>query len=221
MIIKVDGVSYIRHSALFEIEINPLILCPFNNGMIPIHLRKLNYAQIKSCGDFSLIEAASDLLAGKRKVTDGEMLNYAETQNKIIKTALVSPSYDELMEINDMDPLRKNTKKELIEIEKIMNDMDPGPKKSRMKNKMNTIKLQLATGLPANFITWVVSYALGTSDSDINIVTLDMLFESATLAKLGNDNPCDHLTGNFTDFNKEDINNRAWIEYFKRTKKDK
>jgi len=72
--------------------------------------------------------------------------------------------------------------------------------------------------LPADFVSYIVSYALKVDESDIKLISEDMLFEAADMAKRGHDNPADHMQGNFTDFNREDINKRAWVVYFQRMK---
>ena len=40
-----------------------------------------------------------------------------------------------------------------------------------------------------------------------------MLLEAAILATNGKDNPADHLTGVYTDIQRDDINKCAWIVY--------
>ena len=40
-----------------------------------------------------------------------------------------------------------------------------------------------------------------------------MLFHAAIKAVNGHNNPSDHISGIFTDFHKDDINNYAWIIY--------
>jgi len=64
-----------------------------------------------------------------------------------------------------------------------------------------------------------MSFALQQDNSDIKDVSEDMLFSAAIKATKGHDNPADHLPGNFTDFNREDINDRAWSIYHIRTAK--
>lgn len=206
-----DGESYVRLAALYEDEIEPLLMLPFNGATLPAKVRRLNHAQIEECGDFSLLELTGDIASGKNKITPAQMINYAETQYQLLKTALISPSYDELMAINEKDELRVNAESELLEIEKTISSLPNGPKKSKLRGKLDLLTLQCRYLLPSDFVSHVVSFALRIEDTDIKRVSEDMLYKAAILANKGNDNPSDHIHGNFTDFNREDINSRAWI----------
>jgi len=221
LIIEKDGESYIRLSAFFEKEIYPAIMVPFFGAIVPVVVRKLTHAQIKACGDFSLIETVNDIIARDRKLSVREMINYGEMQYSILKKALVSPTYDQIMSINKADELRINAEKEIEEIDELIDSLPIGPKRSRLEKERDTLRLQLEFLPPHDFVGTVIAYALGVNESDIKEITEDMLYEAANLAKLGHDNPSNHIHGTFSEFNKEDINNRAWCIYFERQKKDK
>ena len=75
--------------------------------------------------------------------------------------------------------------------------------------------------LPKDFLSTITCYALGIEKSDIKEVTTNALMNAAVMAKMGNDNPSDHLKGLFTDYMKDDINKRAWILFQEKNKKDK
>lgn len=220
VIIEKDGESYIRLSAFLEKEIYPAIMVPFFGAIVPVIVRKLTHAQIKACGDFSLIETVNDIIARDRKLSVREMINYGEMQYSILKKALVSPTYDQIMSLNKADELRKVDEKELEEVDKLIDSLPIGPKRSRLEKERDTLRLQLDFLLPHDFVGTVIAYTLGVNESDIKEITEDMLYEAACLAKLGHDNPCDHIHGNFWPSHKEDINNRSWLIHFERQRKE-
>jgi hypothetical protein len=220
MIIEHEGESYIKLSALYDAVQKPVIMAPFLGVMLPVVVRRLSQVQIRACGDFSLIETISDIIAKSDKKSSVEdMVKYAEVQYEVVKRSLVSPTYDEIMSLNEYDVLRKNTEKELKELEDILNDMGNSSEKTKLMVDYNTAMMNSKFLLPIDFVAFITSYALRVDESDIKEVTEDMLFEAAFKATKGHDNPSDHLHGLFSDFNKEDINNRAWIIYYERNKK--
>ncbi len=221
MIKEIDGESYIRLSDLYNAVKYPLMFAPFYGSLQPVILRRLTYAQIRSCGDFSLIETTQDILQAKtRKLTTKEIADYLELQYKIIKKSLINPTYDEILGLSKYDLLRINAEKELVELENIINEMADGIGKRELLEKYYIVKSNSQYLLPEDFISFIMKYALQQDDSDIKDVTEDMLYEAAIRAKNGSGNPSDHLPGNFTEFNKVDINNRAWIIFHKRTAKN-
>lgn len=220
MIIEQDGKFLVELSSLFEAEQKPAIMAPFFGVYLPVIVRRLTHVQIRACGDFSLIETVADTLTNKnKKVSVSDMVKYAELQHKLLKKSLVSPTYDEIMGLNEFDVLRLEAVKELDELEAILNNMPSGTQKNALMNDYNVARMNSEFLLPADFVAFIVAFALKIDESDIKEISEDMLFEAAIKAKNGNDNPSDHLHGNFSDFNREDINNRSWIIYHQRNKK--
>jgi hypothetical protein len=221
MIIKHGGESYIRLASLYEAEMDPALMIPFHGVKLPVIVRRLTYAQIRACGDFSLIETVSDIIKKKKgNATTKQMYDYSELQYNILKRSLKAPTYEEIMSLSEADILRIHAEKELKELEGIINNLPAGPEKDKLKEKYYITLTNSKFLLPADFVSAVVSFALNSSGTDIKEVTEDMLFEAAYKAVKGHDNPADHLPGNFSDFNKEDINNRAWIIYSQRTEEN-
>jgi hypothetical protein len=200
----------------------PVIMTPFSGVQVPITVKELSQVEIESCGNFSLIETLQDQVNAKtkKKLSAHEISEYAETQYNILREALISPSYDEIM-----DTLLKRVNvgsitDQMNEIELLFSDDKlPAKDKKELQEKYAILEMKVKFILPFDFIGVVVSYALGVDKSDIKKITEDMLFHAAIKAKKGHDNPSDHISGMFTDFNKEDINNRAWIIYHDKTQK--
>lgn len=199
-------------------EIEPCIMAPFMGSVVPVIVSRLSFAQIRSCGDFSLIETISDVIQKKKKMSASEMVVYAEMQYEVVKAALVSPTYDEIMSLNEYDILRKSAETEIKETGAIIDDLPVGPKRDKLQLEYDALKMKYEFLLPADFVSFIFSYALRIDETDIKLVSEDMLYEAAIRAKNGSGNPSDHLPGTFSDFNKVDINNRAMIIYAKRMK---
>ena len=201
----------------------PIITIPFNGNLVPVKIRELTQAQIYSCGgsDMSLIETFQDKIRMKRKPSLKEICLYADMLNSIAKLALVSPTYGEVFTVCKLDAdTDKNFRAELKEIEALLAELPTGPKKTELANSVLAKRAQLDLVIPDDFLNSLVTYALGTSKSDIKLVTEDMLYNAAISAKLCNDSPCNHLDGAFSPFNKEDINRRA-LQIYAEKRKDK
>ena len=220
MIIDHDGESYIRLSAFIEAEVTPCIMAPFMGTPVPVIVNRLTFAQIRACGDFSLIQTISDIIGKKRKLSPAEMVSYAEVQYNVVRAALKSPSYDEIMSLNHYDILRKNAEAEIVGIKEAIHELPVGPKRDKYQLEYDTLRMEYEFLLPVDFVSYILSYALQIDDTDIKLISEDMLFEAAARAKSGSGNPSDHLPGNFTDFNRVDINNRAMVVYHQRMKEN-
>lgn len=200
----------------------PITMAPFNGVYVPVMIRELNQVQIESCGEFSLIETVNDLVSKKMsKPNPAKMLAYSKLQYEILKKALISPSYDQIMKMNEFDELRKHAEEEIENLKALIFDLKESPKKRRFKNDLDVMIMNTRFYLPGDFVSFVVSKALSVDKSDIKLISEDMLYNAAVKAKLGGDNPADHLDGNFTPFNKDDINSRGWAIYYQRQKNDK
>lgn len=220
MIVERKGEVLIGLSDFIQSKIEPCVMTLFNGEPVPVILKELNQAEILSCGDFSLIETARDIFNKRRKIPIDRMLAYAEIQDQIVRKAMVSPTYDQVVGMLKSKILIDNAESEIKEIKTEIESIPIGPKKDALKAKVAEIELSLLQILPVDFTSFVFSYALGIDKSDIKLITEDMLYDAAILASRGHDNPADHLSGIFSDFNRDDINRRAWIVYAERMKEN-
>lgn len=207
-----------------EHAIKPALFCTFAGRPVVVIVRELNYAQTRACGDFSLIELEQDII---NKLDEGKnislkkMSEYSELQYNIVKAALVNPTYEEILSIV-VDPEKiKHIEKELSEIQDLFYEIKDKKEKKSLQEEHIKLEMMYKYVLPADFVAAVMNRALARDKTDIDLVTEKMLIEAANKAKLGKDNPADHLPGNFTDFNREDINSRAWVLYGEEQKKRK
>jgi hypothetical protein len=197
----------------------PAVICPFNGEKIPFILKELNDVEIKSCGNFSLINSFSVNIVKNSSPTISEMVEFSEIQHNICKISMISPSYDDVLSIYDETESVKKFREQLKEIEiKLaeieINGISNKKEYSELMARYSSLKILSNLVLPNDFTSFVTEYAIGVNKTDIKKVTYDMLLEAAILAENGHNNPSDHLSGVFSDFNKGDINNRAWSILF-------
>jgi len=204
----------------FELASFPIISAPFNGAEVFVRLRELNAIQIRSCGDFSLINLFDETAikrAGKLSVR--EMAEFAGYQNAIVNEALLEPTYAKLMEWCGVDP--KGRREELETLRETLKDTEAGKERDLLLEKIESHKIWLDMILPQDFTAAIMAYALSIDKSDIKRITREALLHAAVLAKRGNDNPHDHLDGQFTPFNKIDIDTRAWMIFEEEREKAK
>jgi hypothetical protein len=196
-------------SALEQIEMAefPVIFAPFHKVMVPVLLRELSEVQIRACGDFSLIETVTE---PKKTPTFEEILEYSRLQYKITQAALIRPSYADLMRVVGADKSVLAAHDRVLEIERELFPLPEGPEKKEFMLEAQRLEMMSEYLLPSDFTAYVFSYAVGLAKSDIKKVSEKMLLDAAVLAEKGHDNPADHVAGNFTDFNRDEINLRAW-----------
>lgn len=196
-------------------------MVPWNGVHVPVIVRELNYAQIRSCGDFSLIETMTDMMNNARNVTVAEMIAYSELQYKIVQSSLVSPTLDEILSLNEYDLIAIEAKKEIKELQDLIDTLPDGPKCEKLQNDLDIMRMNYEFILPADFIGTIMSYALEIDKTDIKLISEDMLYEAAIRAKASNNSIADQLPGNFSDFNRVDIINRGLAIYYDKTQKEK
>lgn len=202
-----------------------VIVAPYANNekFVTVIARELSYVQIKSCGDFSLIETFQDKLLknDKKETTFHEMVEYSELMHNVVKLSLLNPTYDQIINqilkydnIDNIDKQLKDIKEMFLKLRK--DHPEEKDEAEALQNEYARIELQYKYVLPDNFLNYIFCFALGIDSSDIKLVSEDMLYNAAVKAKFGNCNPCDRMPGMFSEFNKEDINERAWTIYFNR-----
>jgi hypothetical protein len=193
----------------------PLLSVPFNGTNILCKVRCLNDTQIKSLGDFSLIDISTD--TNKKQLDNSKIFeNIIKTKNfqeKLVKETLIEPAFDDIQKkiygedstltdkLNRLEKLNKKIKKLKIEDQK------------EVLAEIESIELFTGYLLPTDFMSTITAWALGVDRSDIKKLTRDMLLEAAMLAERGHDNPADHIKGEFTSLHVEEINKTAWIVY--------
>jgi hypothetical protein len=212
------------YSAVDKIEAAeyPLLLAPFHGVQVWVKAKKLNYQQIQNCGDISLIETMGDKIKAKN-LKRRDLIIYAETQHKIVKESLASPTYDEIMEHLGKDKRSEEKKAELVALKDKLKGMHPGPQRAALEEEIDCMRVWVDLILPEDFIGFIVSFALSVNESAIKEISEKMLLDAAILAdkfgKLPSDIVCRDAF--FTPFNKLDIDKRAMLILYEWKEKNK
>ena len=198
----------------------PIVTIPFFGTLVQVELRELTQAQIYAAGgiDLSLIETFQDKIRQNKKPTIEDIVQYSEIMHAIARGALHKPTYDQIFETLRDDLDVKKMESDLHKLHEELALLPDGPEADALDKEITRMNIRLNLLLPDDFLAGVTSYALGIGKSDIKLVSEEMLYNAALTAKQGGDNPADHLHGRFSDFNREDINRRAWALYYSKKK---
>jgi len=189
----------------------PVIMVPFYGAMMPVKVRRLTDAQISACGSISLIETFEDKIRkNKSKYNLREIVAYSERMHRLVKEALVSPTYRQIMEQFGHNQRVVEYKIQFEELKIKLKSCPNAQERRSLEEEIDNIKVWVNYLLPEDFLGSIISFVLGVEDSDIKQLTKDILLESAVLAERGHDNPHDHIHGAFTPFMEKDIDRRAW-----------
>ncbi len=190
----------------------PILTIPFYGAPVPVKLRELTQVQVRACGDFSLIKTFEDKVRSmSRPPTMQEINAYAARYHRLAEASLVAPTYDEILGLFKSDETVRGSQAKLDELEDNLREASKGPKRAALEEEIESMRVWCELILPMDFLSAIMSYALGLDKSDIQEVSDETLLEAAMLADRGRDNPADHMDGRFTPFMREDINRRAWM----------
>lgn len=213
-------------NALDKIEVAkyPILYVPFHGVYVWVKIKELTLNQINNCGDISLIETFQDKIRAKHlKIRD--LIRYSETQHKILKESLVSPTYEQILDRIGNDKSVENKKNILSELKDKLKSVKPGIKRSALEEEIDSLKIWINLIFPDDFIGTIVAYALGVDKSSIKEVSEKTLIDAAIIAEKYKKRPSDIVCqdGFFTPFNKLDIDKRAMLllhEYQKKNQPD-
>jgi hypothetical protein len=188
------------------------IVAPFNGVEILVQVRCLNFTQLRACGNMSLLEISTE---PKEQLSTADIIEIKNQQEELMKQTLVYPTFDGIIEtITEADVVIQRDRKELQELRDLLETCPAkDPKRIQLEKVIDNLELSLGFLLPDDFAAAITSWAMGIDRTDIKKLTREILLEAAIMAAQGNDNPADHITGVFTDFQREDINKNAWIIY--------
>ncbi|MDR1288264.1 MAG: hypothetical protein LBK08_11700 [Treponema sp.] len=182
---------------------------PFNGVEIFCELRCLNATQIRSFGNYSNI-----VREGSKEISREQMIELRNYQEKLIAACLNRPAYDQIASlVGEHDFVISGKRKELEEIKKIDLSGLPHTQQKELSRRITDTELFLGFILPEDTFKFLTEWVNGTDVSDIKKITDEEFLEAAILAETGKDNPTGHLTGVFTDHNRQDMDRYAWKVY--------
>jgi hypothetical protein len=198
---------------------------PFNSTDVWCQLRCLNLSQIESCGSGNMSNIE---LKNYKDLSKEEIIQVRNYQEALCKAVLNIPTFDEItILIGRKDFVITKKREELANIRAHIESAKDILSQSQielLETETDNIELFIGFILPADTMIFLTRWAMGNDVSDIKKLTRERLLEAAFLARAGNNNPSDHLSGVFTDHNKVDINRTAWglyLEYEKNRETEK
>lgn len=179
---------------------------------MPFKVRELTHAQLRACGEFSLIPDFHRKLDARR-VKMRDLVAYADVQHKIVRAALVQPTYEELTEKIGAAGDGEKKKAELSEMKKKLEHTPRGRERIILEEEIDSMRIWIDLILPDDFIGYVVAYTTGYNKSEIKNLTEEMLLDAAILAEKGSKRPSEILCtdGFWSPFMEADIDRRAWL----------
>jgi hypothetical protein len=194
----------------------PLIAVLWKGEQCFVKVRELRDIEIRAIGNMSLIKIENLPI----KPDDRLWAEYSEQQHLIVKAALVSPTYEEIFALAKLEGVAKEAEETFKSLNKDISAMAKGPERKLYEQRAASLRALFELALPEDFLAGVSQFALGLNNSDIKLITKDILYDCAILQANCGGRPSDYCHGVFTEFNKRDIDNAALYVYAERKKAD-
>jgi len=203
------------------------IAVPFQGNPVIITVRAMNEARIRACGAFGIFDFFKDKKEGDgpTELSDVELGDIVDIQERVLKDALYSPTYEEIVEkVYGHDEHLKELREEAGKLEeKLLEAANSDNPADRMglrdaKKRLKTLKMSTGFLIPADFAAALTSWVLGVERTDISVVTKSMLQQAGFLAKQNSTRASDYINGIFTDYQRTEIDSAAiaaWAQYEK------
>ena len=194
------------------------VAVPFNKTDVFCQLRCPNATQLEQCGDISNIILDRE---ENKKFDYEELITIRNYQEALCKLVFNVPTFDEIASLVGEDLVLSKMQAELEAAKKRYEESRgemTDSEQSSFDAQIRTLELQLGYILPDDTMAFVTQWAMGNDVSDVKRLTRDKLLGAAALSKASGNSPTDHISGVFTDFNKNEINAYAlkvWDEYLK------
>ncbi len=207
---KIDNTVKMLNDEDFKkfIEVNTeiVVVAPWNGKPIAVTIRMLDSVAISSCGNFNTV--AGSIMTEKELSKEPDIKQMIEVKNiheRLLKLALVHPTFEELEEILIEKDYFKQTKKRIEKIKKDIEEVESEVEKQELLKELDSAELAIAFVLPADFTTYIVTILMQQEATDINKLTRDMLLSAGFLGEKYNTRPSEYLSGVFTEKQKADI----------------
>ena len=199
-----------------------IVMLPWNGVYVPFKIRMLNATQMKSCGDFSVLSIVNE--DDEKDVPDldneesfMDILKLKNTQEKMLELALVHPTFNEMAELLGQSDLIKSVKSTLALCEKKVADdiLMSLAQKIELTKEIDNYNLYLSYLYPDDFIGAFVQYVTQRGHTDLDVLTHKILLEAGLSSDRFKGRPSDYIEGNFTEFQKHDMDNYAVMAVYK------
>lgn len=199
-----------------------VVIAPWYGKPVPVTIRMLDSVSINSCGDFNAI--ANLVQDDQPKFNKEDIIETKNIHERMLKLALVHPTFKELQEHLVTKDFYKQQRKEIIEIENLIEQLTNEEEKHEYYMQLDMIELSIAFLMPEDFTGYIVAILLQQQATDIHKLTRETLLRAGFLAEKYNVRPSEYLEGIFTEKQKTDIDTTALIlvnEYRKDQKTEK
>jgi hypothetical protein len=177
-----------------------------------VKVRTLSEIELKAVGNFSMLQLRKSPVADD----DRRWAEYASIYNKIVRAALVNPTFTEVFKVAKCDGLADDAEKTFAELEKEIATMSPGPERKMYEQQSASLRALFDLVLPEDFMIMVADYATGRNNSDIDKVTEEIVWQAACLQKMQGGRVSDYCHGMFTDFMRSEIDAAGLCIYAER-----
>lgn len=186
------------------------IVAPWNGEPVPVTIVMLDSVSLNSCGDFSTIAAQIKEHNETSEITIDDMLATKNIHEKMLKLALVHPTFDELYSHLDSKDFVQQKRAKIKELKEKIELVDSAAEKNQFNKELELLEVALAFLLPEDFTNYIVSILMQQKATDVHKLTKEMLLRIGFLAERSNMRPSEYLQGKFTDKHKEDIDAAAF-----------
>lgn len=201
---------------------HPAVSVNFHGKEVMVIAKRLSKVELDSCGEFSLINLNTDNTTMVKDQNLVEMAKFAELQHNVLKLSLVNPTYQQIEDRLVDQAGVKNLKSRMRDMVEKFNLIEDPKIKKQMESEYAILEFRVKFFLPQDFLIDMFTFATSQDISDIKLITSEeILHNAAIMAKKGNCRVSDILCedGVFTPHNKSDIDMRAEIILFERSKK--
>lgn len=186
-----------------------VVVAPWYGKPVPITIRMLDSVSINSCGDFNTM--AGLIQDGEPKFDKDAIIETKNIHERMLKLALVHPTFKELTAELVTKDFYKQQRKEIIEIENLIEQLTDEKDKKEYYEQLDMIELSIAFLMPEDFTGYIVAILLQQQATDINKLTRETVLRAGFLAEKYNVRPSEYLEGVFNEKQKTDIDTTALI----------
>jgi len=191
---------------IIEANTQKVIVAPWNGNPMPVTIIMLSSVALNACGDFSTVDVKDEeaLATTPERASIDSMLKIKNIHESILRSALVHPTFDEIMNLVLGMDFVKQRKEELAQMHELVKNV-PLDLKQKYLNEIDRLEILLSFLLPEDFMTFIVEYVIQRKNSDVDKLSYKLLLEAGFLAEKYSKRPSEFIEGLFTEKQKVDI----------------
>ncbi len=209
-------VKDVKFLDLMEAAVYPAVSVNFNGKEIIVIAKRLSFMEIKNAGEFSLLDLKENIIGANPSII--EIAEYVELQHEVLKKCMINPTYEQaesLLNRNaDVEPLRARLEDMDLKFHLMSKQEQNSKEGKKFEEEYAILEMRVNFIFPQDFLVDMFLFATSQDISDIKLIqSEEILYNAALLAEKGNCRASDILCsdGDFTEFNKYDIDMRAAV----------